>query len=343
VGDSALTLPIHVKKNIGLSLWPLIVGAAIVALSQLAPIVGGHLSFDAMLQGSAIYIVIGISAFCVFLYFFLRNPSQLTIDHAGVTLLSGKTRSIVAWPDIARVTPTNGQVRIEIKGRPEEEGVLISDGFGLKANQLTTVIRDGVARWGAAPSGDAFASPRSVSPEGGGKAAALAGMRRATLLMGFMALAMIIGMTIWQIADYAKSVQLEKHGVRTNAEVVRIYTADCSRDSCSLNVEYTYTTPSVKTLHGFGYLAREENSHDPDYLYAKSHRTIPIVFDANHPETSALNFNDRVFRPVSLVSRLEFIVMILGLLLAGFGAVLVPLLIALRWQIRKAARASAAA
>jgi hypothetical protein len=65
--------------------------------------------------------------------------------------------------------------------------------------------------------------------------------------------------------------------------VVRIYTGDCGKHSCSINVEYSYSTPSGRVLRGIGYLASDDEPNDPDYVYAKSHATIPIVVDERKP------------------------------------------------------------
>jgi hypothetical protein len=326
------------EKNTGFGIGHLVTSLAILSVSPGWPLPSSQLSWAAILQGSSFWVMLSLSALFVVLYFLLRNPSHLTIDESGVSLRSRWLSYALAWSDIKHVTPINGSVRIVPTGLPDDEGVMISKRFRLKEAQLIAILREGMARWGGEPSGAAV-----FLPESGRTAITRFAMRQLMWLMGIIALGLFTYIVIWQMGDHAKTLQLQKHGVQADAAIVRIYKADCSQHGCSINVEYAYSTTDGNNLHGHAYLTGDDNLGDPDYLYAKSHRTIPIVFDATHPEVSALNFKNRVFRSDTLVGRLGIIAFMLVLILISVGIVLVPVLIALRWQIRKATRARAAA
>ncbi len=328
--DAKPRLPLHIKKNIGVRPWAILPGIVIVLVLQLAPMIASKATLEDMLHGSTIYIVLGVLVFAALITYFVRIPSQLDIDQSGIQLISKKTHYILAWPDIAHATPIPGAVRVEIKGRPDEEGVLISERFGVKSADLTALIREGMERWGASPSSGVALSPRTTLPPGGGKAASVAGLRRMLFFIGAGALAMILGVVVWQGADYFKTTQLRAHGVRTEGTVVRIYTSGCGKRSCSLDVEYAYSTPDGRRLRGFGYLTSDDDLQDPDYLYAKSHRTIPIVFDATHPETVETNFRDWVFRRDALGMMFTIIGIFAGVVAVIFSIIAGSIVLAIR-------------
>jgi hypothetical protein len=223
-------------------------------------------------------------------------------------------------------------VRVELKGRPEEDGVLIPEGFGLSPAHLTPVLRDAVARWGGTQAGNST----SVAPQGLAKTRLRESMRRTFMFLGAVYGLLIAGIVIWQVADYSKTSRLRSHGVRANAAVVRIYAADCGRHGCNLNVEYAYRAKGGQVLHGYDFLTSDDNLENKDYLYAKTHSTVPIVFDITEPSVSSLNFNEVVFRRDDISWRLQVFGLIVGLLAAGGAIVLVPLWIVYQRALKKA-------
>jgi hypothetical protein len=326
------TLPLDIKKNLGLQPWTMILGIAFAGFYNLFPLLIGGLSLDAFLNGAGLWTFLGLTAMTVTLFVVLRNPSQLTIDQTGVTLKSKRTDIFVTWSDVAHVTSVNNAVRIELKGRPEEDGVLIPEGFGLPPARLTPVLRDAVERWGGTPAGEST----STAPPGLAKTSLRDSMRRTFMVLGAIYGLLIVGVVVWQVADYGKTSRLKAHGVRANAAVVRIYTDQCGRHGCNLNVEYAYSTNSGQTFHGYGYLTSDDNLDDEDYKFAKTHSTVPIVFDVSAPKLSALNFRDRVFTQDSISWRLQFIALIAGLFAAAGAVVAVPLLLAYRKALKNA-------
>ncbi len=297
-----LTFPVNIQKTIGMSPLNLVLLVGVTGFTTLLPTVLGRQTLSAVLYSASLYIFLGVSIVMIAVFFIVRIPIYLKIDQTGVDLTIRKRRYFVVWSDIAHVTPINSTVRIELKGRPDDEAVTIPDGLGLKADKLTALLRDGVARWSASPRASGAGT---VTPPGAGKAEARAGLLRAMVLMGGIFGALLLGFFVWQVADYAKDIQLRTHGVRTQGAVVRIYTADCGKRSCSENVEYVYQLPGGKSFHGFGYLTGSDNLDNPNFQYAKSHTTVPIVVDSLKPEISDLNFDDRIYRRDPLKWRLE--------------------------------------
>jgi hypothetical protein len=106
---------------------------------------------------------------------------------------------------------------------------------------------------------------------------------------------------IWLRSQEHTEIKIQLHGQRAMADVVRIYTGSCGRRSCSVNVEYVFT-PTSKTgepsqpTHGYAQLSTNNRSNDPDVVYARTQHHVPIAYEVDHPQWSALNFNDDIFR-----------------------------------------------
>jgi predicted RNA-binding Zn-ribbon protein involved in translation (DUF1610 family)/uncharacterized membrane protein len=95
--------------------------------------------------------------------------------------------------------------------------------------------------------------------------------------------------------------KIQLNGQRAMANVVRVYTGSCGKHSCSINVEYTFTPTSdtegaSEPLHGYSQIGTTNRPNDPDVVYARTHQYIPIAYEVDDPQVSALNFNDDVFR-----------------------------------------------
>jgi hypothetical protein len=85
------------------------------------------------------------------------------------------------------------------------------------------------------------------------------------------------------------------------ADVIRIYTGGCGKRSCSINVEYAFTPTSEtagssQALHGYARLGTSTRPNDPEVAYARTNHRVPIAYEVDRPQVSALNFNDEVFR-----------------------------------------------
>ncbi|RUL74525.1 hypothetical protein [Dyella choica] len=94
-------------------------------------------------------------------------------------------------------------------------------------------------------------------------------------------------------------IRIQRNGLRTMADVVRIYRGGCGRRSCSIYVEYAFTpstetSDASKSIHGYADLG--DRFDDPHVNYARTNKQVPIAYEVGHPEISALNFNDEVFR-----------------------------------------------
>ena len=102
-------------------------------------------------------------------------------------------------------------------------------------------------------------------------------------------------------------------------------------------VQYSYPANGGKTLVGHAYLTRDDALDDPDYVYAKSHPTIPIVVDPADWKTSDVNLNDRVFTGDPLRAMLLMIGITAVALIVGFGMVYGIIFLSYRKLLRPAA------
>jgi hypothetical protein len=116
---------------------------------------------------------------------------------------------------------------------------------------------------------------------------------------GLVLAVLFLGLTFLTHNEVHTAIRIQRNGQRTTANVVRIFTGSCGRRSCSINVEYTFT-PSTETnaasqpIHGYADLG--DRSDDPRVIYARTNKQVPIAYEVDHPEVSALNFDDEVFR-----------------------------------------------
>ncbi|MBD8871834.1 hypothetical protein [Rhodanobacter sp. DHB23] len=93
--------------------------------------------------------------------------------------------------------------------------------------------------------------------------------------------------------------RIQGNGLRATADVVRIYNGGCGKRSCSIYVEYAFAPAAgadgtSKPIHGYARIGGRSN--DPDVVYARTNKQVPIAYEVGHPTVSALNFNDDVFR-----------------------------------------------
>lgn len=121
----------------------------------------------------------------------------------------------------------------------------------------------------------------------------------AATFFGLICAVLFLAIAILEHNETRTEVRIQRNGVRTMADVVRTYSGSCGRRSCSIYVEYTFT-PSDETndgskpIHGYADLGGRPN--DPRVIYARTNKQIPIAYEVGHPEVSALNFNDDIFR-----------------------------------------------
>lgn len=106
---------------------------------------------------------------------------------------------------------------------------------------------------------------------------------------------------IWLRSQEHTQVTIQHHGERAMADIVRIYTGACGKRSCSINVEYMFTPTSEteeasQPIHGYAQLGTNNRPNDPNIVYARTNHRVPIAYEVGHPQLSALNFNDDVFR-----------------------------------------------
>jgi hypothetical protein len=110
---------------------------------------------------------------------------------------------------------------------------------------------------------------------------------------------LFIVFAVWLGGIERVEAKIQRNGQRVMADVIRIYSGGCGKHSCSIDVEYAFTPVSETDgapllLHGYSQLG--DRSNDPDVVYARKNQRVPIAYEIDHPQASALNFNDEVFR-----------------------------------------------
>jgi hypothetical protein len=118
----------------------------------------------------------------------------------------------------------------------------------------------------------------------------------AATFFGLLFAVLFLGLAISGHNEARTQARIQRNGLRTVADVVRIYHGECGKGgSCSVYVEYTFT-PSTEAnpIHGYARIGSRDS--DANVAYARTNRQIPIAYEADHPEVSAPNFNDDVFR-----------------------------------------------
>jgi hypothetical protein len=338
---AAVTLPLRIEKT--LSVPPLIViGLVLFVLAYCGlPILstGGSL-VDTLLHSQSTVITLVVLMLIVVMVMRARRHGVLNIDASGVDVTIGKNRSLYAWSDIDSVTPIKNALRLDLKGRSAAENRynLITTRFGVTNDQLATVIREGIARWGGAPASNTGVIG-TVSPADRATTTTVWRSFRTLMLMPAIVLA---GVFIWmvssQVSDYMRTVDLRKNGVSANASVVRFYRDLCSRNGCSMNVEYAVAPQAGafgagKTFVGHAFLAGHDYEDDPDYQHAKETHTVPVVYDRNDPSISDLNLYNHIFARDPLNTLLLMIGIMGGMMILGLGLFGLIFYVALRRRL----------
>ncbi|HWY66178.1 MAG TPA: hypothetical protein VNX61_13275 [Rhizomicrobium sp.] len=289
------------------------------------------------MHSNATYIDVGALVFALLAYLVSLKRGKLEITTQGIGVVDWFGRWFYDWTDIERVVEIKAGVRVFLKGRSDEQnGFNYIQSFGFDPSQLSSIIADGIARFGAG----SHSPVKTVAP-GDDLKAARARRTKIAVCLGLLILGTPLAlMTVPEVLGCLKGIDLQKHGKAARAAVIRIYTAGCGKTGgCSENVEYAFTPEPTsggprKEYRGYEYIGSSRSPHDPDMLYAKTYRTVPIVYDATWPEISSLNFRNRVFaqNPVTEMLRM------LGIF-GGLWAVIVLSLVALG-AIRRAKKAS---
>lgn len=313
------SLPLHVKKNVGVDGWMALVLLGAVLLVTGAPLLAAPpTSLQMAASSTNVIVLVSMVGVVIAVTVFGRSLGQLDIDSGGVRVAVRRNRYVYAWRDIAQVTPGKNGVRVDLRNRTEAQNRLntISPRFGVPPDQLAALLREGVSRWG----GTTAAEPSLAPGDDPAKQYARASRLIVSVVAGAMAL-VFAGVVAWQVSDYFKTVRLQKAGERAQASVVRIYRDSCSRDGCSINVQYRFQVGG-KAYDGFAYLTSDENLNDPDYQYAMREHMVPIAFDPADPARSDLNFRDWVFQQDPLKMLLTLVGLIGGIIVVVTGGIL---------------------
>jgi hypothetical protein len=351
MANSFLKFPLHVQKNIGPSPGMLIWPALILILLRGGPILfsGGDI-IDTIINSSETYILASIVLLLVFVYFMYRNPATLDIGEDGIKIFSNKRQYFYAWSDISDVVRVKNAIRLKLTGRSSDENQynLISDRFGLNLDELAATLRDGIARWGGGlasnrtseTSATAAVGARSIIPADSPKTAVSGAFKGILLLQGLVFCGVLAWVVIWQISDYRKAVEIQRHGLKADAAVVRFYQDSCGRSGCSMNVKYSFiagpgSTLPGKLIVGHAYIAGDDYVDNANYKYAAAHNSVPIAYDSTHPARSALNFNNEVFKRTSLASVFISIGILGSIISAVFGFVAAALIYSMKQAEKK--------
>jgi hypothetical protein len=291
-------LPIRIEKQIGPPAGHLFGGVLVAILFVTGPLLLDGPLWDVLFHSNATYIDACALVCALLAYLVGLKRGKLEITTQGIGVVSWFGRWFYDWTDIERVVEAKAGVRVFLKGRTDEQnGFNYIPGLGFDPSQLSSVIADGIARFGAGSR-----SPvKTVAPGDDLKTARARKTKIATGLGLFIFGAPLLLIMLPEVVAGLKGMELQQHGRATQAAVIRIYTAGCGKTGgCNENVEYAFTPdPSLggprKEYRGYEYIGSSRAPHNPDMLYAKTYHTVPIVYDARWPEISSLNFRNRVF------------------------------------------------
>jgi hypothetical protein len=138
--------------------------------------------------------------------------------------------------------------------------------------------------------------------------------------------------TLWLRNQEHTELRIQANGQRVMADVVRIYRGSCGKHSCSINVEYAFTPTSEPEgsppVHGYARLGTTSNPNNTELVYARTTQHVPIAYEVDRPQVSALNFNDDIFRldhsesyhrMVGLLAKISLGIFLIGLAISWFS------------------------
>jgi hypothetical protein len=318
-----ITFPISIEKDIGpkaTTLFGSFLGAAV--LTTLPGLLDRAAWTDVLLHSTHTYINLGLLMLAPAIYLLGRNRGELDISAQGIRVATKSGRWSYAWADIEDVEATQQGAKLLLKGRSDEQNGynIIPSGFGLKPPELCSIVRKGISRFGAAGP-----SMKTSAPADDLQSTRAGSIKQSLKVFGLILGGVFTAIVVWQALDCMKSLELQKSGRATEASVIRIYTSSCGKSGCSLNVEYSFTPLSAQGVaqivyRGYEYIGSSRQPNDPNLIYARTNRTVPIVYDVDNPETSKLNFGNRVFAKDPVAEMLTFVGIFGGIL--GLGALI---------------------
>jgi hypothetical protein len=307
--------PVHIDKQLGVSPIGMVFIPGYLLLFQVAPKLASGLSIVEVLTHTITGVLfLGLTLFFGAIVLFTRKRGRLTIDASGIDVWAGKDHAFYAWSDIMGLDVVRAGVQVSLKGRSNEQNLynIVSSRF---AKDLRRLLNDAREHFAA----NASQSGRSIAPGDDLRAARMKAARLIAAIMIPLPVAIVGGFAVWQVSTMMKDADLQKHGRRAEATVVKIFTADCGRHSCSLDARFSYTPAGAsQALTGIERIASDDEPGDPDLAYAKAHGTVPIVYDVRNPKIVELNFRDSVFQDHSKFSSMMFgLLALMALIIAG--------------------------
>jgi len=288
--------PIHIEKQLGVPLAALLVPFAIAAALQLFPLVLSGLPLKDALLHTSTAVILGLTAiFLAFIYAATRSSGELNVDSTGIDVHIGRKRYFYNWTDIEHFDEVKNGVNISLIGRSIEQNQYntVPARFAGSPGELRQLLSSAQSRLGKRPR----SGPTSIAPGDNLRRARIRSSIYTLLIVTTPMLAIFTAVLIWQASDCLKALDLQKRGQRTEATVIRIYTAGCGRSGCRLDAEFSYISAKDGLRYiGRDYLANDRHPDDSDLAYARSYGAVPIVYDPARPHVVELNFNDRVFR-----------------------------------------------
>jgi hypothetical protein len=302
----APSLPIRIEKDIGPKASTLFGSFLVAAFVTTLPglFQRGALA-DVLFHSNSTLINAGLLVLAPLLYLWSRRRGELDISAQGIRVATKSGHWSYGWADIERAAEARTGVKLILKGRSDEQNLynLIPNGFGLKPSLLCAIIADGINRFGA---DGPRSSIKTFAPADDLQAARTRSVMLLLKVYGVMFGGLFAAIIVWLTIDCVKELDLQKNGRPIEAAVTRIYTSGCGRSGCGLSVEYTFTPEPVRggpriEYRGYESIGSDRRPNDPDLIYARTNRIVPIVYDAIRPKISSLNFRNRIFerKPVS--------------------------------------------
>ena len=93
------------------------------------------------------------------------------------------------------------------------------------------------------------------------------------------------------------ALDLDARGVPAQAHVVRQFSEGCGKNGCVTKLEYSFSAGKEgRTFRGFASEGNASRYPTSEYEYAVSTKTIPILYDPENPDRSAVYWSDHVHR-----------------------------------------------
>jgi len=130
----------------------------------------------------------------------------------------------------------------------------------------------------------------------------------------------------YSLDNHHLAVDLDAHGMMAQARLVRTFIEACGKNGCSTGIEYEFTPRGGNHLtRGTANEGNPNRYPNPEYNYAVSTGTVPILYDPENPSQSMVYWNGNIHRQASWGSVMFSVTLLSGFLFIPMIAMGIPL------------------